>query len=571
MRETLDRAWTEIRALVGRLSTAQKAIYATVLAGVLGGLTWLIVTGNQTHWAKAGTLGNPDEAKSAIAALEERKIPARLTDGAVVQVPEASVGEARMVLMAFAEDTGASVGMELFDKSTFGQSARQEQINYVRALEGELSRTIRSISGVRGARVHLAMPERTVFLREEKKPTASVTLSLGPGAEMDKKQVKAVQRLVANAVPGLVQDAVAVVDDQGSLLSRSDEDGLGETSFELANRVERDAENRLVAMLERIVGVGKARVQVSAVLDNSQVTENTTELNPDNQVVKSEDTSEESSLTQEDPATGTVGQAGNDPARAAGNTATPKTQRSKKHEQREYENAVTKRTVVQGGARVKQLAVSVVVDGVWKKSEGGEEAWTARTASELEAIEKAVRVGSGLDDARGDKLSVVCLPFEEPAAEPPPPEPALQPWMVELIRWGIVGLLVLVFIFAVVRPALALMKKEAPGLPAAGPTLALAEGLPAELGLLEAPDDEKHGSADPSADADEPAEEEDDDMKKSQSKSPSEIGEELRRSAIEATRQNPGRAVQLVRAWLQHEDANAPRRRAPTTPVNGGN
>ncbi len=550
MRETFDRALTELRALVGRLSTAQRVTYAAVLAAVVGGLAWVIVTGSQERWAKAGTLRSPDEAKAAIKALEEHKIPVRLSAGESVEVPEEKVGEARMLLMAFADDTGASVGMELLDKGGYGDSHWKEQVNYLRALEGELSRTIRTIDAVRGARVHLAIPQKTVFLREEKKPTASVTLTLAPGAELDKKQVRAVQGLVANAVPELSKDAVAVVDAQGTLLSKSDEDGMGESAFELEARVERDAENRLLAMLERIVGVGKARVQVAAELDHSQVTENSTELNPDGQVVKTEDTSEESSLTEDAAAEGLVGQTGNDPARAASGASKPKSQKTKKREQREYENAVTKRTTVKGGARVKQLAVSVVVDGVWKATDGGEEVWTARDPAELAAIETAVRVGSGIDDTRGDKISVVCLAFEELPAAEPAPAPPMQPWAVDLIRWGIMAALVLVLIFAVLRPSLALMKENAATRAlTAGPMLALAEGLPIEAGLLDAPKTENSKDI-PGAEVDA----EEDEMKKNGTKTPSALGEELRRGAIEATRQNPARAVQLVRAWLQHED-----------------
>ncbi|MBT9559805.1 MAG: flagellar M-ring protein FliF [Myxococcales bacterium] len=551
MNEQLSRAFGQIKDIVlNRMTGTQRIVSASILAVSIIGLAWVISSNTGTTWASAGTIENPAELRAAIKALEERKLTARMGDGNSVEVEVGQVGEARMVLMAFAEDTGANVGMELFDKSTFGQSARQEQINYVRALEGELARSIRTMEVIRSARVHLAMPEKTVFIREEKKPTASVTLVLESGRDLDKKQVRAIQRLVANAVPGMVREGVAVVGGDGELLSQGQDDQGADGGFELKNQIEREMERKLLATLERIVGVGKARVQVAAAIDYSQVTENVTEVDPERQVIRREDVTNENSVTDSPDVTGVVGMSGNDPQRQENLSKPPKSSKNKKREEREYDNSMTKRVIVQGGARLKQLSVSVVVDGVWT-GEGDKASWAARSDPELQAITQAVKVGSGLDEKRGDQVSVVSLKFEDQdIVDEITEEPAVSPFMLEMIRWGIGVFIVLLFIFGVVRPFLALLRKptEAPAAVAALPEPATpSTGAETALALNE---------------SDAPDGTEEDDMKAKQNGdgTPREPetplltrGEQLRLKAIEATKQNPARAVELVRAWLTRE------------------
>lgn len=551
MNEQLSRAFGQIKDIVlNRMTGTQRIVSASILAVSIIGLAWVITSNTGTTWASAGTIENPAELRAAIKALEERKLTARMGDGNSVEVEVGQVGEARMVLMAFAEDTGANVGMELFDKSTFGQSARQEQINYVRALEGELARSIRTMEVIRSARVHLAMPEKTVFIREEKKPTASVTLVLESGRDLDKKQVRAIQRLVANAVPGMVREGVAVVGGDGELLSQGQDDQGADGGFELKNQIEREMERKLLATLERIVGVGKARVQVAAAIDYSQVTENVTEVDPERQVIRREDVTNENSVTDSPDVTGVVGMSGNDPQRQENLSKPPKSSKNKKREEREYDNSMTKRVIVQGGARLKQLSVSVVVDGVWT-GEGDKASWAARSDPELQAITQAVKVGSGLDEKRGDQVSVVSLKFEDQdIVDEITEEPAVSPFMLEMIRWGIGVFIVLLFIFGVVRPFLALLRKptEAPAAVAALPEPATpSTGAETALALNE---------------SDAPDGTEEDDMKAKQNGdgTPREPetplltrGEQLRLKAIEATKQNPARAVELVRAWLTRE------------------
>jgi len=551
MNEQLSRAFGQIKDIVqNRMTGTQRIVSAAILAVSIIGLTWVITSNTGTTWASAGTIENPAELRAAMKALEERKLIARMGDGNSVEVEVGQVGEARMVLMAFAEDTGANVGMELFDKSTFGQSARQEQINYVRALEGELARSIRTMEVIRSARVHLAMPEKTVFIREERKPTASVTVVLEAGRDLDKKQVRAIQRLVANGVPGMVREGVAVVGGDGELLSQGPDDQGSEGGFELKNQVERDMERKLLATLERIVGVGKARIQVAATIDYSQVTENVTEIDPEQQVVRREDLTDENSLTDAPDVSGVVGMSGNDPQRQENVSKPPKSSKTKKREEREYENAMTKRVIVQGGARLKQLSVSVVVDGVWT-GEGDKAAWAARTDAELQTIAQAVKVGSGLDEKRGDQVSVVSLKFEDTdIVDEIVEEPAVSSFMLEMIRWGIGVFIVLLFIFGVVRPFLALVKRT--------PNAAVAAALLPGPGAP--PSETETTLALNESDALLGAEEDEMKAKLNGEGGPREPempvltrGEQLRLKAIEATKQNPARAVELVRAWLTRE------------------
>ncbi len=551
MNEQLSRAFGQIKDIVqNRMTGTQRIVSAAILAVSIIGLAWVITSNTGTTWASAGTIENPAELRAAMKALEERKLIARMGDGNSVEVEVGQVGEARMVLMAFAEDTGANVGMELFDKSTFGQSARQEQINYVRALEGELARSIRTMEVIRSARVHLAMPEKTVFIREERKPTASVTVVLEAGRDLDKKQVRAIQRLVANGVPGMVREGVAVVGGDGELLSQGPDDQGTEGGFELKNQVERDMERKLLATLERIVGVGKARIQVAATIDYSQVTENVTEIDPEQQVVRREDLTDENSITDAPDVSGVVGMSGNDPQRQENVSKPPKSSKTKKREEREYENAMTKRVIVQGGARLKQLSVSVVVDGVWT-GEGDKAAWAARTDAELQTIAQAVKVGSGLDEKRGDQVSVVSLKFEDTdIVDEIVEEPAVSSFMLEMIRWGIGVFIVLLFIFGVVRPFLALVKRT----PNAAVAAALLRGPGAP------PSETETTLALNESDALLGAEEDEMKAKLNGEGGPREPempvltrGEQLRLKAIEATKQNPARAVELVRAWLTRE------------------
>jgi len=395
--------------------------------------------------------------------LDAMNVPYQLRgDGAQILVPTDQVARLRVAMAETGLPHGGSVGYEIFDKSeALGTSNFVQNVNHLRALEGELARTIGSIAAVQGARVHLVLPKRELFSRERQEPSASIVLKTRGGDRLGKTQVGAIQHLIAAAVPGLHPGRVSIVDSEGNLLARGIEDAGGQSGGGNSDEVQVSTETRLSRsvedMLERSLGPGKVRAEVHAEMDFDRITTNSESYDPNGQVVRSTQTTSEqsdSSDSGEQPVT----VANNLPETQSNKSASGggRTKNGRNEETVNYEITKTVKSHVREGGSIKRLSVAVLVDGTYAVAADGSKTYQPRPADELKQLTTLVRSAIGFNADRGDTVEVVNLRFitpEEPAVAAPDGYFGMS--KSELLRAGepvalaIVGLLVMLL---VVRP-----------------------------------------------------------------------------------------------------------------------
>lgn len=360
---------------------------------------------------------------SAVAAkLESEEIRYEVSaDGSRVMVPANEIGRARMLLAEAGLPDGGSMGYELFDsQSGFGTTNFVQNINQVRALEGELSRTIGTLEPIRSARVHIVLPQRELFSRDTTDARASVVVNLVQGQRLERQQIMAIQSLVSSAVPDLEPTNISVVDQSGTLLARGEdniEELYGTKTAEMRQNIENRMRQNIEEIVGQIVGFGKVRATISADLNFDRITTNEELYDPET-VVRSTQTTEENNLERE-PKAEEVGVENNLPgADAALLTGKEPTLESNKIEEvTNYEISKTVRNMVREIGEIRKLSVAVLVDGTYTTTtnEEGEEVRTyqPRTQAELDQIKALVRSSVGINDERGDLIDVVNMQFAE--------------------------------------------------------------------------------------------------------------------------------------------------------------
>ena len=388
-----------------------------VMAGVAAVLTafFLYIAGAITEPPKTILFSGLEsrDAAAITGKLDSMAVKYDVKDGGTILVAADQVTKLRMAL---AQDNlpAAGVGYEIFDKSdTFGTTAFVQNINHLRALEGELARSIQSIEGVSGARVHLVVPERQIFSRDAQNPSASVVLKTR--SRMDRGQVQAIQHMVAAAVSSLSADRVAIVDDRGNLLAGGDKNSgpnaLARNQDEDTTNYENSLRQRIEAIVTSIVGAGHVQVQVAADIDynHTQITSET--FDPDSKVVRSTQTVERNSSDTNNSAGNAVSVANALPGGAApaagGDSSRNTTGSTEETTNYEISKKVTTQTV--DGGDIKKLSVAVVVDGTTTGEGAG--TYKARTAAEMTQITALVKSAMGFDQARGDQVQVSNMQF----------------------------------------------------------------------------------------------------------------------------------------------------------------
>lgn len=362
---------------------------------------------------------DPADSGQIVQRLDAQGIPYELrAGGAQIYAPADQVDRLRMSLASENIPSGGSIGYELFDRAdALGTTNFVQQINQVRALEGELARTIRSIRQVRSARVHLVMPKRELFSTDRAEPTASVVLQL-QGA-LDKGQVSAIQHLISSAVPGMKANNVSVIDSSGALLARGAEEGdlNAASSEDMRRSYEARMSQAIEQLLAQTVGAGNVRAEVTADLDFNQVTTNKEDFNPDGQVVRSTQTVEETANAQETDNSNAVSAANNTPnppGQTAGGPAGSTSQNTRTEETVNFEISKVVQTEIKASGNVKRLSAAVLVDGTYTTAEDGTRTYAPRSAEELAQIETLVKSAIGFEESRGDVVQVVNMKFAEP-------------------------------------------------------------------------------------------------------------------------------------------------------------
>lgn len=339
-------------------------------------------------------------------------------DGSRVFVPQNEIGKARMLLAQAGLPNGGSMGYELFDKqSGFGTTSFVQNINQVRALQGELAKTISSLDPVQYAKVHIVLPQRELFSRDNREASASVTLKLAASSRLSTQQIYGVQNLVANAVPGLSPKNVTIIDTEANLLARGDESD-GDTVMGLkAEEMRRSYEKRMTQAIEdlvgRTVGLNKVRAHVTADLDFDRISTNDEIYDPEGQVVRSTQTISEDSLERNASANQGTTIENNLPGLggAFDVNAEPSIQNNRSEEITNFEISKTIRSTVRESGEVRRLSVAVLVDGRYATDEEGNKTYAPRSEKELDQIAALVRSAVGFDANRGDTIEVVNMQF----------------------------------------------------------------------------------------------------------------------------------------------------------------
>jgi|Deesub1362A_J573_1020465.scaffolds.fasta_scaffold00398_11 flagellar M-ring protein FliF len=394
------------------------------------------------------------DAGSVVQKLREMKVPYELSGGGIL-VPADRVYDLRLQLAAQGLPQGGVVGFELFDKTDFGTTDFVQKLNYRRALQGELARTIMSLSEVEAARVHLAIPERTLFMREESRPSASVLVKLKPGRTLTRRQVQGIVHLVSSSVEGLNPEEVTIVDQRGEMLTQRGDDaiGLSSSQLEYQRSYEKDMESRILNILEPVVGKGKVRAKVAATIDFTRSEKTEERFDPEGQVIISEQRNIEKS-TASGPG-GVPGVVSNLPGNIASQVASSSAQSQKKNEVINYEVSKITSHVVSAVGQVKKLSVAVLVDGTYTVDEAtGERKYTPRSEEELKHYEELVKRAIGFTEERGDKIRIANMPFETiPEVEELPEESKeYLPIVVTVAKYLVPVIAVILFFLFVLRP-----------------------------------------------------------------------------------------------------------------------
>ncbi|MCA6103240.1 flagellar basal-body MS-ring/collar protein FliF [Bradyrhizobium australafricanum] len=447
-------------AFLRGLGAARLAAMIAVTAALIGFFAFVIMRVTTPQMTTLFTDLSTEDSSGIIKELERQAIPFELrNDGAAIMVPKDKVTRLRMKLAEGGMPKGGGVGYEIFDKSdALGTTSFVQNINHLRALEGELARTIRAIDRVQAARVHLVLPEKPLFSRETPEPSASIVLRVR-GA-LEPQQIRAIRHVVASAVNGLKPQRVSIVDEAGQLLAdgaQSDADAA--VGDERRAAFEKRMRKQVEDIVSSVVGAGRARVQLSADFDYNKITQTSDKFDPEGRVLRSTQTREESSLTADNSGQVTVanelpGSPNQD------NAARARDQSKKSEETNNYEISRTTKTEVTEAGRVNRISVAVLVDGSYSKNEKGELVYQDRTKEQLDRIAALVRSAIGFDQKRGDQVEVVNLRFAEPPAAQPIAEPTGLLGMLQftkddvmyVIELGVMMMLGLVVLFMVVRP-----------------------------------------------------------------------------------------------------------------------
>lgn len=437
------------------------------LLGITAGITLALVlmAANMGKAEKALLYNNLDlkEAGQISQELDRMGIDYDLRGGGTaIFVDRSKVETAKMALAEENLPTSGSIGYDVFDRtSSMGQTAFTQNINKLRALQGELERTISSLDGVSAARVLLVLPERQLFQTETQSAKASVTIKLN-GNGLGTRQTNAIRFLVAGAVPGLKASGVTIVDDSGRVLAggQDDDGGMAVDPLDTRMSVEEALRKKIIGVLTTVVGVNNVDVQVHADLDMNRITEHEVKYDPDGQVLISSDTSEQNSQESDKSKDGSVsvsenvpgGDAGKDDATGS-NSATTSSHQTKNFGVSKKETT----TIVPPGA-IERLSVAVNVDGVRTTDADGKVTWTARSPEEMQQITALVKSAMGYDAVRKDQVEVTNLRFTRPAPIDETgavKEPGFDKNdIMRMAELGILALVSIIMIFFLGRPLL---------------------------------------------------------------------------------------------------------------------
>lgn len=461
--EFLERTFKQIKDFLNAMSMRKKVAISitgvTIVASILGLFIW---ASDRTYQPLMTNL-NPEDSSNIIRVLRERNIPFKVDQsGRSIMVTPENMDQLRMELAIMGLPQSSVVGYEVFDKNSLGQTSFVQRVNEKRAKEGELTRTINTIHGVRRSRVHLAIPQKSTFVEDQKKATASVVLDMVPGINLTDRQIAGVANLVARAVEGLDTNDVAIVDSLGKMLSKAGNDSFSQLSSnqqEFKTKIESDMERRVQEILSRVVGDGKVVAKVTADLDFTSINETQTIYDQDGATVKSMQENSQSMEGSKPIASGAAGAQSNTPLGQSGPTMAKVQDTKVGNKVVNYAIPETIRKTIRTPGAIKKLSVAVVVDGKQVKEKDKEGVVQSKTQpwapEQIKEFESLVASTLGVDKKRGDSLEIKNMEFtptDFSEAEALLAEKERKAYINNLIIYAAMALVIVLFFMMVVRP-----------------------------------------------------------------------------------------------------------------------
>lgn len=480
LNELTNNPAERIKSILSSLRGSPKLLLVICGAAALSVIIALMFWAKEPDYRVLFSNISDEEGGAIVAQLSQLNVRYRIdTPGGVIMVPASQVHEVRMKLAQQGLPKGGSVGFELLDQEKFGVSQFTEQVNYQRALEGELARTIENLGPIQSARVHLATPKPSMFVREQKKPTASVTVNLLQGRTLDDSQVVAITHLISSAVTGLAAESVTIVDQRGNLLTQSGLRGLQTAHLKYINEIESDYQQRIQRILAPLVGDENIRAQVTAQMDFTEQEQTLEQYQPNSDPEKMAIRSRQASLSEQGnrrgangvpgalsntppaPATAPLTQPLNTPAddkkeKTTGSSASRETAQPYNNRSDETTNFEVDRTLTHtksNAGRIQRLSVAVVINHLPQGEEGkpgpiGE--------AELARINALVKEAIGYNAARGDSVNILNSAFNGLVETPVPPfwkQDRFYALLMAIARYLVIAIIAWIMWRKLVQPA----------------------------------------------------------------------------------------------------------------------
>lgn len=550
MHPTVEKYLEKVKNFWGKFTLNQKIMIGAGTAFIIAVFTIFTIWATRPNYQLLYSNLSAEDANRVVNILKSGNVPYQLIEnGTAVMVPDHMVNPLRIQIAGEGNLVGQGIGFEIFDTVQMGQTDFVQRINYQRALQGELARTLSDFPNVESARVHLVIPEKSLFIEEQQDPSASVILRLKePGKRFEKKEIDAMVNLLTMAVEGLESFNVSISDNNGkALYAPKEEGGVNDTQLDYRLRYEANLERRIQELLAPVLGMGKLIAKVSADIDFSQRTIRREIFDPESQVVRSEQRTEE----QQQGRANLGANAADINFRGDGLGNSLSTQEGNREERlTNYEINKEEQNIVTDKGSVRRLTVAVAVDGYYAKNDLGVWEYVPRTEEELNQIKQLVANAVGIDIARGDTVEVSNMAFGDNYV---PAEPTALELLMEFARTMgtplLTALLIFVFIMLVVRPAiLTLIRPKVE----AGEVLEGLEGLPSaeeQYALYEAQEREAKEVAERARQAlnDEATDEDGYGLSSEASL------DEIKGSALQLAERNMDQTIRLMRRWMQQD------------------
>jgi flagellar M-ring protein FliF len=461
---------SQLQNLFKNISFGKRVVLVVLIVGFLSGFIFLMNWASRPEFHPLYTNLDPHDAGIILNRLKDQKIPYQISaNGSTILIPQEHIYETRMNLASEGLPQGGGIGFEVFDNTKLGMSEFAQNVNYQRALQGELARTISGFAEVDSCRLHIVMPEKSLFIEDAQSASASVVLKLRHGKWLTQEQVQGIVHLVSSSVSRLGPENVTVVDTNGRLLAgikdQTDRGTLSSDQLDYQAKVERKLENQVITMLEKALGANKAIVRVSCALDFKRQEMTEERFFPENQVVRSEQMFNEISKGSDLTPQGIPGIQSNLPEqRTALNKTVENENKTFEKQDRTVNYEIGKLTshTMEPVGGMQRISVAVLVDGTYRSTpnKDGELEWTyvPRTAEELTKIENLVKSAVNFVDQRGDNVEVVNIPFETTQMNKDDGVTAVERWLAHIknykpyLKYLFLSLFLLLSFIFVVKP-----------------------------------------------------------------------------------------------------------------------